>query len=333
MPKTAKKNKVAPAVKGGSLVSAILRVTGSALASKGVSSYVTSYIPTGFPPLDSSMGGGIPVGRLTEIYGDESSGKSTLGFSILAQAQKMGGTAILIETEHALERNQLLRVGIDPEKLVINSPESLEGVLQTVEDYLRVAIECNNKVPILLVFDSLAASSPDREVGSNYADSQQPGTAAKLLSLGMRKIVPMLTKANAALVIINQKRDKIGVSYGEKSTTPGGRAIRFYATFRLAMRRLQTIKSGDTPTGIMSEVFCAKSKITNPFWRISLPIMFQTGIDAVSGALSAAITDGVVRKRGRNYYYDDKAYSRVEILQLLKEGKIKLDDSKVEEQE
>jgi len=310
------------------LVSNILKATGAALASKGVASYVTAHVPTGYPPLDTLMGGGIPVGRLTEISGDEGSGKSTLAFSILAQVQKMGGIAILIETECALERVQLTRVGVDPDNLIIKNPETMEAALDDIKNFLVALADNGNKTPAVIVWDSLAASDSEKEINSDFVGkNSQVGLMPRLLSAAMRRIIPKMMKASTALVVVNQVREKIGVMWGDNRTTPGGRAVRFYSTFQLQTNRKSTIKMGDKPVGIMMGVYAKKSKLTPPFWRVDIPVMFDTGIDAESGLLAERIGSGEIRKRGKAYFIGKSKtpLTRSEVLTKLRESATLLD--------
>lgn len=298
------------------------------IASEGVSSYVTDWVSTGYLSLDKILGGGIPVGRFTELFGNESSGKSTLAFSILAQAQKLGYQAVLIETECSLERVQLTRVGVNLDTLVLKSPDNLEETMDTIEDMVDMILKSKDAPKgTVLVWDSISATVSEKETNKGYNESRQYPIHASVMSLAMRRLGNKISKANVAIVFVNQVREKFNVTYGAKTTTFGGRALRFHASIRMSIRQITQIKRGKEgkPLGIMTEVYIAKSKVAAPFGKVKMPIMFDTGINSGEGYLLEGISVGIIVKRGGFYRIKgkDKSYRRdIMIKRLMKSEKL-----------
>lgn len=295
------------------------------IASTGVESYVTKWVPTGYLSLDRVMGNGIPVGRFMELFGNESSGKSTLAFSILAQAQKKGYLAVLIETECALEQSQLTRVGIDLDKLVIKSPETIEEALNSIEELVDMISKAKDAPEAtVVVWDSLSSTVSESEVGKDYGDSRQYPVHARIMSMAMRRLRSKINKANVAIVFVNQVREKLNVTWGDRTTTFGGRALRFHTSIRMSIRRISTIKKGKEgqPTGIMTEVFIAKNKIAAPFGKVKMPILFKDGISSWEGYLLEGIASGVIEKKGGYYRIKgkSKSYRRDALLERIKKS-------------
>ena len=261
-----------------------------------------SAIPTGALSLDVALGiGGIPRGRVTEIFGPESAGKSTLAQHILAESQKRGGTAAYIDVEHALDPEYAAACGINVDELLISQPDTGEQALEICEALIRSgAID-------LVVVDSVAALVPRAEIEGDMGDSL-PGLQARLMSQAMRKLVAAVARNNTALVFINQLREKIGVMFGSPETTPGGRALKFYSSVRIDIRRIESLKDGQTFIGNRVRCKVVKNKVAPPFRQAEFDIMFtgdQHGINRHGDILDLAVEYDVVKKLGSFYSYGD----------------------------
>jgi len=261
-----------------------------------------SAIPTGALSLDIALGiGGIPRGRVTEIFGPESAGKSTLAQHILAECQKRGGTAAYIDVEHALDPEYAAACGINIDELLISQPDTGEQALEICEALIRSgAID-------LVVVDSVAALVPRAEIEGDMGDSL-PGLQARLMSQAMRKLVAAVARNNTALVFINQLREKIGVMFGSPETTPGGRALKFYSSVRIDIRRIESLKDGQTFIGNRVRCKVVKNKVAPPFRQAEFDIMFtgdQHGINKHGDILDLAVEYDVVKKLGSFYSYGD----------------------------
>ena len=261
-----------------------------------------SAIPTGALSLDVALGiGGIPRGRVTEIFGPESAGKSTLAQHILAESQKRGGTAAYIDVEHALDPEYAAACGINIDDLLISQPDTGEQALEICEALIRSgAID-------LVVVDSVAALVPRAEIEGDMGDSL-PGLQARLMSQAMRKLVSAVARTNTALVFINQLREKIGVMFGSPETTPGGRALKFYSSVRIDIRRIESLKDGQTFIGNRVRCKVVKNKVAPPFRQAEFDIMFtgdQHGINKHGDILDLAVEYDVVKKLGSFYSYGD----------------------------
>jgi recombination protein RecA len=256
-------------------------------------------IPTGTLSLDIALGvGGIPRGRVTEIYGPEASGKTTLCQHIVAEAQKQGGTAAFIDMEHALDPAYAARTGVDIDNLLISQPDTGEQALEIAESLIRSgAID-------VVVIDSVAALVPRAEIEGDMGDSHM-GLMARLMSQALRKLSGAIRQTNTSLVFTNQLREKIGVVFGNPETTPGGRALKFYSSVRLDVRRIQSIKSGTDIIGSRTRVRVVKNKVAPPFRTAEFDIMHDEGISRVGDVLDLAVELSVVEKRGSFYYYGD----------------------------
>jgi recombination protein RecA len=249
-------------------------------------------IPTGSIALDLALGvGGIPRGRITEIFGPESSGKTTLCQHVLAEAQRHGGVVAFIDVEHALDPQYARACGVDVDELLVSQPDTGEQALEITETLIRSGgVDC-------VVVDSVAALVPRAEIEGEMGDSFM-GVQARLMSQALRKLTGIVSRSNTALVFTNQLREKIGVMFGNPETTPGGRALKFYASVRLDIRRIETIKAGSEAIGIRARVKVVKNKVAAPFRVAEFDVMYGTGISRQGGLLDVGVASDVVKKSG-----------------------------------
>jgi recombination protein RecA len=256
-------------------------------------------ISTGALSLDLALGiGGVPRGRIVELYGPESSGKTSLALHIVAEAQRNGGIAAFIDAEHALDPIYAKAIGVDVDELLISQPDTGEQALEIADMLIRSgALD-------VLVIDSVAALVPRAEIEGEMGDSHV-GLQARLMSQALRKLAGTLNKSRTTAVFINQLREKIGVMYGSPETTPGGRALKFYSSVRLDIRRIETIKDGTESVGNRVKVKVAKNKMAPPFRLAEFDIMFGEGISREGSLLDVAVDHGVVRKSGAWFTFDD----------------------------
>ncbi len=254
-------------------------------------------IPSGSLSLDLALGGGYPKGRIIEIYGPESSGKTTLTLHAIAEIQKQGGTAAFIDAEHALDPAYAKRIGVDTSNLLISQPDNGEQALEICETLVRSgAVD-------LIVVDSVAALVPQAEIDGDMGDAQM-GLQARLMSQAMRKLTGIISKSKATVIFINQIRMKIGVMFGNPETTTGGNALKFYASVRLDIRRIGQIKDGDNVSGNRTKVKIVKNKIAAPFRTAEFDIMYNEGISKVGDILDLAVQYGVLDKAGAFLKYN-----------------------------
>ena len=253
-------------------------------------------LPSGSLSLDLALGGGYPKGRIIEIYGPESSGKTTLTLHAIAEIQKQGGTAAFIDAEHALDPSYARKLGVDTENLLIAQPDNGEQALEIAETLVR-----SNAVDLIVV-DSVAALTPQAEIDGDMGDSHM-GLQARLMSQALRKLTGIINKSKATVIFINQIRMKIGVMFGNPETTTGGNALKFYASVRMDIRRTGQIKIGDDIIGNRTKVKIVKNKIAPPFRLAEFDIMYNEGISKTGDILDLAAQYGVVEKSGAFYKY------------------------------
>ncbi len=257
-------------------------------------------IPTGSIALDIATGiGGIPRGRITEIFGPEGSGKTTLAYHIIAEAQKMGGIAAFIDAEHAMDRNYVMALGIDLDRLYISQPDSGEQALEIADELVR-----SGAVDVLVI-DSVAALVPRAELEGEMGD-QHMGLQARLMSQALRKLAGSINRSRTAAVLTNQVREKLGIMFGSPEVTPGGRALKFWASLRLRISREDSIRSGNEIIGHICNVKVVKNKLAPPFRDASFEILFGRGICRYSNILDMAVHCEIIAKVGTWYSYNDE---------------------------
>lgn len=255
-------------------------------------------ISSGALSLDLALGGGYPKGRIVEIYGPESSGKTTLTLHAIAEMQKQGGTAAFVDAEHALDPAYARRVGVDTDNLLVAQPDNGEQALEIVETLVR-----SNAVDLVVV-DSVAALVPQAEIEGEMGDSHM-GLQARLMSQALRKLTGIINKSKTIVIFINQIRMKIGVMFGNPETTTGGNALKFYASVRMDIRRTGQIKSGEDIIGNRTKVKIVKNKIAPPFRTAEFDIMYNEGISRTGDVLDLAVVHGIVGKAGAWFDYND----------------------------
>lgn len=256
-------------------------------------------ISTGALSLDIALGGrGIPRGRIVEVFGPEGSGKTTLALHVVGNAQKTGGVAAFIDAEHALDPTWARKLGVDIENLLVSQPDTGEQALEICEMLVR-----SNSVDVVVI-DSVAALIPRAEIEGEMGDTHV-GLQARLMSQAMRKLVGAVAKSKTTVIFINQIRMKIGVMFGNPETTPGGNALKFYSSVRLDIRRVTTIKDGETPVGNRVRVRVVKNKVAPPFRKAEFDIMFDSGISMTGDLLDLAVEEEIVKKQGAWFSYGD----------------------------
>ena len=273
-------------------------------------------IPSGSITLDAALGvGGYPKGRIIEIYGPESSGKTTFALHAIAEAQKLGGVAAFIDAEHALDPRYAKNLGVDIDNLIVSQPDTGEQALEIAEHLIR-----SGAVAILVV-DSVAALVPKVEIDGDMGDSHI-GIQARLMSQAMRKLAGVINKTNCVAIFINQIREKVGVMFGSPETTSGGRALKFYATIRLDIRRVEQIKDGTEAIGNLTRVRVVKNKVAPPFKSVDVDLIYGKGISRQAEVLDLAVNYDIINKSGSWFSYNDEklGQGRENVKQFLKDN-------------
>ncbi len=256
-------------------------------------------VSTGSLSLDLALGGGVPKGRIIEIYGPESSGKTTLAYHVVAQAQRNGGIAAFIDAEHALDPEYAKNIGVDIDKLLISQPDTGEQALEIAETLVR-----SNSIDVLVI-DSVAALVPRAEIEGDMGDSHM-GLQARLMSQALRKMTGAISKSNTVVIFINQIRMKIGVMFGNPETTSGGQALKFFSSVRMDIRRSEQLKDGDNIIGNRVKVKVVKNKVAPPFRTAEFDIMYNEGISKVGEIIDLGVKYGIVGKAGAWYDYKEE---------------------------
>lgn len=302
------------------------------LANNAIESDVKFFIDTNITPLNKILGNGFPSGKITEIFGYSSGGKTTLAQYFIAQANKQGCLSVYIDGEYSLEKKRAKQLGLDFEKILYHTPETLEEAYNFIIDTLELLQEKAPNKPVLILMDSLAAFPSEHDLKGEIGETRVGGTA-KINAQAFKVLSGKLAKCNATLIIINQIRDNIGVMFGDKTTTPGGHALKFFASIRLKTTRKEYIKDGDKIIGIVSEVSAVKNKLAAPFGKCLIPIYFNRDTNCLdnSECVFNYITDNeIAKKEGRGYSYKDITFTEKTFEKVYLENKELFDKAVME---
>jgi recombination protein RecA len=318
---TAARDDKATAERGKAVSAAILAIekqfgSGSIMKLGSRQRQAVDVIPTGSIALDLALGvGGIPRGRITEIFGPESSGKTTLALQVIAQAQKVGGMAAFVDAEHALDAGYARKLGVDLDNLLVSQPDNGEQALEIVEVLVR-----SGGVDVIVV-DSVAALVPRAEIEGEMGEAQM-GLQARLMSQALRKLTGIVSKSKTCLIFINQLREKIGVMFGNPETTTGGRALKFYSSVRIDIRRIGAIKDGDVVVGGRTRVKIVKNKVAPPFREAEFDVMYGEGISKEGDLLDMAVERKIVEKSGTWFAFGGErlGQGRENVKQFMKDN-------------
>jgi len=283
---------------------------------------VKHWVSSGHPFIDAVLGKGLPFGRIVEVYGPESNGKTTLAISVIAQSQKMGATTIFLDTEHALSKQRAQDIGVDLKKLLYAQPGTMEDVFDYVEKIIEKIKKRDPERLVTIVWDSVAATPTRSEVEGDYGD-HNVGIHGRIMSQGFRKITKLINSSNVLFICINQVRDKIGVMFGDKSSTPGGRALKFYASQRIEVKRIGNLKEGDDVVGIKCKLTAKKNKVAPPFGEAEFAILFASdvaGIDQYNSVLEESFKAGLLGDSKGYMLYKGKNYRKKELAKYFREN-------------
>lgn len=287
---------------------------------------VTDWLSSGNPVLDYHLGGGYPFGRVVEIFGPESNGKTTVALHAIAETQKAGGTAIFLDTEHALDKRRAKAIGVDLKRLIYAQPETMEDLFEYVEFIIDKIKERDPNRKVTIVWDSVAATPTKSEIDGEYGDAVM-GIHARIMSQAFRKITKKISSNKILFICINQVRDKMNVTWGEKTSTFGGRALKFFATQRIEVVRIGNYKEGNEIKGIQCQATIKKNKVAPPFGVAEFNILFDeenAGMDAIGSLLDGGFEVGLFGQSKGWYEIEDKKYRKAEARQYLKEHPEKL---------
>jgi recombination protein RecA len=267
---------------------------------------VKRWVSTGCPPLDVILGGGIPLGRIVEIFGEESHGKSALGESIIASVQKNKGVGILLDTEYSFEEDKATRWGINKNDLVYFQPSSMEDCFDTLETIVDQV--SGSEFPVVVVWDTVAATPTKAELDAAFTDDT-PARQARRMSQALRRLNQKIAKTKIGCVFLNQTRENISISWGDKKTTAGGKALKFYASVRVEIRQIEKLKTGEIVTGIKCVARTVKNKIAEPFKDCRVIISFKEGVQAVESLLETLTHSGIVKKSGGHLVFKEERFT------------------------
>lgn len=285
-----------------------------------VRAQVQGWIPSGDPGIDKVLGGGWPLGRIVEIFGPESNGKTTVALHAAVECQKMGGVVVFLDTEHALNKKRAKDIGVNLKKMIYVQPETMEKTFEYVEGIVEKINKVNSERPILIIWDSVAASPTNAEIDGEY-DDQHVASGARVMSLSLRKINKVINHSKTCFMCINQTREKVGVTFGEKSGTPMGRALKFYASIRFEVVKTQQYKEGSAVAGIVCQGTAKKNKVAPPFGKAIFNILFareDAGIDGIGTLLDRGYDLGIFGDSKGYYAIGEKKFRKADARRFLK---------------